>query len=142
MLLCSLGEGGPGGGGGTGSTYGRSPAACPADLSSPKKMQKMVFFLGFLHIFVHRQSSSAGLPQDRPKMGPRWPKMAPRWLKDGPRWPQDGPKMAPNAYHEAPVTTFLLPRAVGMRGAIELNKGKLLVKKLSPKSKRNYHCSF
>jgi hypothetical protein len=78
--------------------------------------------------------------QDAPKMAPRWPKIAPRWakmpprcpkmpprwLQDAPKWPQDGPKMAPNAYHEAPLATFLLSRAGGMRGAIEFGRSPAL----------------
>ena len=42
--------------------------------------------------------------------------------------PQDGPKMAPNAYHEAPLATFLLSRAGGMRGAIEFGRSLALAK--------------
>ena len=78
--------------------------------------------------------------QDAPKMAPRWPKIAPRWakmpprcpnmpprwLQDAPKWPQDGPKMAPNAYHEASLATFLLSRAGGMRGAIEFGRSPAL----------------
>ena len=58
------------------------------------------------------------MAQDSPKMGQDAPKMP----QDALKWPQDGPKMAPNAYHEAPLATFLLSRAGGMRGAIEFFK--------------------
>ena len=73
------------------------------------------------------------MAQDGPEMAPRWPedrpktpKMAPGGPKMAPKWPQDGPKMAPNAYHEAPLTTFLLSRAGGMRGAIEFGRSPAL----------------
>ena len=40
--------------------------------------------------------------------------------------PLGAPKMAPNAYHEAPMATFLLSRAGGMRGAIEFGRSPAL----------------
>ena len=42
--------------------------------------------------------------------------------------PKMAPKMAPNAYHEAPLATFLLSRAGGMRGAIEFGRSLALAK--------------
>ena len=75
------------------------------------------------------QSSGARWPQDGPKMAQDAqdaPKMAPTWPQDGSKMPRNDPKMAPNAYHEAPMATFLLSRAGGMRGAIEFGRSPAL----------------